>query len=140
MHRHPIGRGRTLAVISAVVMLVASLLPWYTVGGGGDLPAIALGAFSGSGILAFIAALATIALVTLPYAAGDRPIGADRWLFYLIFAVVAWLGLLYWPLDKLGDLAGGLLPDRALGFWIAIIGTIGLSRAVYDIAREPGGR
>jgi hypothetical protein len=140
MHRRPIGRGRTLAVISAVVMLVACLLPWYTVGGGGDLPAIALGAFSGSGILIFLAALVTIALVALPYAAGDRPIGADRWLFYLLFAVAAWLGLLYWPIDKLGDLAGGLLPGRAPGFWVAIVGTIGLSRAVYDIAREQDGR
>ena len=140
MHRRPIGRGRTLAVASAVVMLAGCLLPWYTVGGGNDLPAIPLGAFGGSGILVFLAALATIALVALPYAAGDRPMGADRWLIYLLFAVVAWFGLLYWPLDKLGDLAGGLLPDRAPGLWIAIVGTIGLSRAVYDIAREPGAR
>ena len=140
MNRRPIGRGRTLAVISTVVMLVACLLPWYSVGGGADLPAIGSNAFGGSGILVFVAALATIALVALPYAAGDRPIGADRWLFYLILAVAAWLGLLYWPLDKLGDLAGGLLPDRAPGFWLAIVGTIGLSRAVYDIAREPAGR
>ena len=140
MHRRPIGRGRTLGIVSAIVMLVGCVLPWYAIGGGSDLPMRQLNAFSGSGILVFIAALATLAVVALPYAAGDRPVGADRWPAYLIFALAAWVGLSYWVITLLGDTAPGLLPNRAPGLWIAAAGTVALSRAVYDIAneQEPG--
>ena len=118
-------------------MLAGCVLPWYAVGGGSDLPLRQLNAFSGSGILVFIGALATIALVALPYAAGDRPVAADRWPAYTILAVAAWIGILYWIVTLVGDTAPGLLPDRAPGLWIAAVGTIGLSRAVYHIRREP---
>jgi hypothetical protein len=36
-----------------------------------------------------------------------------------------------------GDTAPGLFPDRAPGLWIAVVGTVALSRAAYDIANEP---
>jgi hypothetical protein len=135
--RRPIGRGRTLGVVGAIVMLVGCVLPWYAVGGGNDLPVRQLNAFSGSGILVFIAALATLAIVALPYAAGDRPVGIDRWPAYLLCAIAAWIGIGYWVVSLIGDTAPGLLPNRALGLWIALAGTIALSRAVYDVAREP---
>jgi hypothetical protein len=140
MHRRPIGRGRTLGIVGAVVMLIGCVLPWYAVGGGSDLPLRQLNAFSGSGILVFIAALATLAVVALPYASGDRPVAADRWPAYLLFAVAAWVGIGYWILTLVGDTAPGLLPDRAPGLWIAVVGTVALSRAAYDIAREPAAR
>jgi hypothetical protein len=140
VHRRPIGRGRTLAIVGALVMLVGCVLPWYSVGGGSELPLRQLNAFSGSGILVFIASLATVAVVALPYAAGDRPVAVDRWPAYLLFAVAAWVGIAYWIVSLVGDTAPGLYPDRALGLWIAVIGTISLSRAVYDIAREPAYR
>ena len=138
MHRRPIGRGRTLGIVSALVMLVGCVLPWYAVGGGSNLPIRQLNAFSGSGILVFIAALATLAVVALPYAAGDRPVAIDRWPAYLLFAVAAWVGIVYWVLSLVGDTAPGLFPDRAPGLWIAVLGTVTLSRAAYDIGREPG--
>jgi hypothetical protein len=125
-------------VVAAIVMLVGCVLPWYAIGGGSDLPMRQLNAFSGSGILVFIAALATIAVVALPYAAGDRPVSADRWPTYAILTVAAWVGAVYWIVTLVGDTAPGLLPDRAPGLWIAVAGTIALSRAVYDIANEPG--
>ena len=46
-------------------------------GGDGGLPAT-YNAFDGTGIVVFLAALATLALVALPYAAGDRPMAIDR--------------------------------------------------------------
>jgi hypothetical protein len=139
MNRRPLGRGRVLAIVFAIVMLVACLLPWYTFPGA-DLPGRPLNGFSGSGFLVFLAALAVLAVVSLPYAAGDRPVGADRWLIYLLLAIAAWVGVVVWPLDLLGDLAGGLLPDRAPGFWLAVVGTAGLTRAAYEMAHEPGRR
>jgi len=136
MHRRPLGRGRILALLAAALILVGSLLPWYGVGGAGGLPATDLRPFDGTGMLAFLAALAVIALVALPYAAGDRPVGADRTLAYGMLFAVAALGVVLWPLDLL-EFAAGLLPDRAPGFWLAVGGTAVLGRAVYDIAREP---
>jgi hypothetical protein len=136
VHRRPIGRGRTLGIVGAIVMLVGCVLPWYSVGGGSDLPIRQLNAFSGSGILVFIAALATLAIVALPYAAGDRPVAIDRWPAYLFVTLAAWVGIANWVLTFVGATAG-LFPDRAPGLWIAAAGTIALSRAVYDIANEP---
>jgi hypothetical protein len=133
MHRRPIGRGRLLAVGSAIVMIIGAVLPWYTFVG--DLPSKSYRAFDGSGILVFIAALATIALVTLQYAT-DRPVSFDRWLAYALLAGLAWVGLLVWPFNLGADLRG-FLPDRAPGLLLALIGTIGLTRAAYDIAHEP---
>jgi hypothetical protein len=40
----------------------------------------------------FLIALATLALITLPYAS-DRPVSFDRWWAYAAFAVVGWIGL-----------------------------------------------
>ena len=137
MHRRPIGRGRTLGIVGAIVMLVGCVLPWYAVGGGSDLPTRQLNAFSGSGILVFIAALATLAVVALPYAAGDRPVMVDRWPAYLFFAAAAWVGIVYWVLSLVGDTLPGLFPDHAPGLLIAVVGTVALSRAAYDIWREP---
>jgi hypothetical protein len=137
VHRRPIGRGRTLGIVGALVMLVGCVLPWYAVGGGSDLPLRQLNAFSGSGILVFIAALATLAIVALPYAAGDRPVAVDRWPAYAMLAAVAWIGLGYWVVSFIGDAVAGLVPDRAPGLIVALIGVIALSRAAYDIAQEP---
>jgi hypothetical protein len=140
MHRRPLGRGRTIAILAAVIILVGCVLPWFGVGGRGGLPATELRPFDGSGMLAFLAALATLALVALPYAAGDRPVGLDRTLAYGLLFVMALLGVALWPLDLLGEFAVGLLPDRAPGLWVAIAGVAVYGRAVYDIAREQGRR
>ena len=136
MHRRPLGRGRTLAVIASAIMLAACLLPWFGTGGGSDLPATELRFFDGFGILVFVAALLVLALVTLPYAAGTRPLGIDAWPAYLLLFVLGVAGVALWPIDLLGVYPAGLLPDRAPGFWIAILGVIVLGRAVFDIARE----
>ena len=137
MHRRPLGRGRRLAILSAVVILAGCLLPWYTaLGGATGLPAREFRAFDGSGILVFSAALVVVALAALPYAAGDRPVAVDRWVSYLVATAIAAVGLLIWPVDMLSTGLGGFLPDRAPGFWLAAIGLVGLARATYEIATE----
>jgi hypothetical protein len=133
IHRRPVSRGRRLAVVAAVIMLVGCALPWYTFVG--DLPLNPFRAFDGSGILVFVAALATLALVTLPYAAGDRPVGVDRWIAFGLLAGTALVGIALWPSSFLDEPAG-FLPERAPGFWIALLGTLVLVRATFDIARE----
>jgi hypothetical protein len=136
MHRRPIGRGRTLAVVGSLVVLVGSILPWYAFRVEGGLPAREFIGLTQSGILAFIAALATLALIALPYAAGDRPVSADRGLAYLLLAGLAAFGVAIWPLQVIDDLSG-LSPDRALGWWIALVGVVILARAAFEIFQEP---
>jgi hypothetical protein len=139
MHRRPMGRGRTLAIAGALVVLVGTLLPWYVFQVDAGLPTEEFRAFDGSGILAFIAALATLALVTLPYAAGDRPVSADRGLAYALLVGVAAIGVAIWPLLVIEDLSG-LVPTRAPGWWIALLGVAVLARAAFEIFQEPARR
>ncbi|HEX3428800.1 MAG TPA: hypothetical protein VHS36_08330 [Candidatus Limnocylindrales bacterium] len=135
MHRRPLGRGRIVAALGAAIIVVGCLLPWWGFGGGDGLPARSGNAFDGSGIIVFYVALATIALLALPYAAGDVPVALDRPLTFVIILVVGWASLAIRVVDlwNLGALA---LPDRAPGLWLTALGLIVLSRAVYDIARE----
>jgi hypothetical protein len=138
MHRRSMGYGRRLAAIGAIALLVGCLLPWFTVGGDGGLPPQAYRSVDYlPGVLAFLAGLATLALVILPYAMGPRPSGLDRGLVFGILAVAALAGVLLW-LPVAGALSApqGLLPDRAYGFWISLVGSIVMCRAAYDIGRE----
>jgi hypothetical protein len=136
MHRRPLGSGRRLAVIAALLLIVGSVLPWYRVGGDGGLAPLVYRAFDGTGILAFLAGLATIALIALPYAAGDRPTGVDRWIVFALLGGAALVGVVLWIPNVLVA-PEGILPDRAYGFWIAAVGAILLARSAYDIALEP---
>ena len=89
MYRRPLGRARILASIAAAVVIVGCLLPWWTTGGRDALPAMSGNAFEGSGIVVFVVAVATLALVTLPYAMGDKPTSVDGWISYLLLVIVA---------------------------------------------------
>ncbi len=136
MHRRPLGNGRRLAALGAIVVLVGCLLPWYVLGGDGGLPPQAYRAFDGTGLIAFLAGLATLALVALPYAAGERPVAVDHAIVFGLLAVAALVGVVLW-IPSVLDAPEGLLPDRAYGYWIAAVGAIMLARAAYDIALEP---
>lgn len=132
------GRGRWLAAISAIIILVGCVLPWYTVGdANGGLPPAQGNAFEASGIVVFLVALATLALVALPYAMGDRPLGADRWPLYLLLMLAGLAALLLRLVDLLGRGVPGLLPDRAPGLWLVGLGLVLFARATYEIARTP---
>jgi hypothetical protein len=139
VHRRPVGRGRILAGLSALVLIVGCVLPWFTVGSTDfSLPPRSENAFDGPSIAVFLVALATLALITLPYAT-DRPVSFDRWWAYAAFAVVGWIGL---ALRMIGVVftPGGLetiTPDRAIGLWVSIAGLALLTRAAYLISREP---
>lgn len=135
MHRRPIGRGRWIAAISAVVLFVACILPWWRAGGNEGIPALSGNAFDGAGILVFLAALGTVALVTLPYAS-DAPVAIDRPLSYLLLLVAAVAG---YGLRIVGLLGSGasFMPDSGPGLWLAGLALIGLARAVLEIRDTP---
>jgi hypothetical protein len=138
VHRRPLGRGRILVLVGAIVALVACFLPWHAIGGSDGLPLMTTAGIAGSGILTFLGAVGNIALVVLPYAAGGRPMGIDRTLTFALLTALAIAGLLVWPIEfVLAGATGGLLPTSAPGFWLAVLGTIGMARGTYEIGREP---
>ena len=140
MYRFPLGRGRWIAGASAVVLLVGCVLPWYTAGGQvGGLPPVTGNAFESSGILVFLVALCTLALVTLPYAAGDRPVGLNRWPPYLILLAVGVVGVLLRVVDLVGRIPGFGWPDRSPGLWLVGVGLLMLVRATFEIWQAPEG-
>lgn len=138
LQRRPLGRGRLVAAGSAVVILVGCVLPWFRAGGSEGITALVGNAFAGPGILVFLAALATLAMAALPYAAGDGPLAGDRWWTYGIIAAVAAVAIV----ARTAGIAlesggfGTMLPDRAPGLWIAAVGVVGLLFAVAEIYGE----
>lgn len=145
MHRRPLGRGRTLAALAAPLIVIGCLLPWWRVGGTPGITESAGNGFEGSGIVVFLAGIAALALVTLPYAAGDRPVALDRWLSFAILAVAGWIGL-GWQVLQLALIGAFQFHEPAEvltngpGIWLAAIGLAVLSRAAYEMAGEPARR
>ena len=133
------GVDRRLAALAAVVMLVGCLLPWFA--WSGDLPSVPRAGWEGSGALVALAAVAVLALLALPWATRDTPAAATAdgdprrsasvldgplpWIFLVGLAIV---GLVVWPTSWL-DAPEGLLPQRAPGLYVAIVGTVLLAVA-----------
>jgi hypothetical protein len=141
MHRRPLGRGRTLATVAGALLIVGCVLPWWHVGGTPGIPAQAGNGFAGTGIVVFLVGIATLALVALPYAAGDRPVGLDTWLSFAILAVAGWIGFA-WRVIELALLGAFQYASPAEvftnspGVWIAGLGLVALSRAGWTMTRE----
>lgn len=141
MHRRPLGRGRTLAALGGALMVAGSALRWWLVGGTPGITAQSGNGLAGTGILVFLVGIVTLALVALPYAAGDRPIGLDRWLSFALLAVAGWIGLA-WRVVELASIGAFQFstPAQVLtdgpGLWVAAIGLVMLSRAAYTMTRE----
>lgn len=142
MHRRPLGQGRTLAALAGAFILIGCFLPWWALDRPGDLPPISGNGLEGAGIVVFVIGVATLALVALPYAVGDRPTGIDRWPSYALLSVVGWLGfaltivqLLAVEAFRFGEPAEVF--TNGPGLWIAGLGLSILARAVYQMRGEP---
>ena len=139
LQRRTIGPGRLIAAFSAIVILVGCLMPWFRAGSAeSGIPPVEGNAFAGAGILTFLAALGVLALVTLPFAAGERPVALDRWWAYALLALVAAAGIVLRVVGiqaEIGTLEA-FLPDRAPGLWLAAAGTVGVASAAAEIRGE----
>ncbi|CAN5591689.1 hypothetical protein BH20CHL6_BH20CHL6_00770 [soil metagenome] len=134
MTRRGLGRGRLLITVGALLVLVGCFLPWYTTGGTA-LPAESGNAFEGAGILVFVAAIALLALVALPYAAGDHPLSIDRGVTFLVLAGLGVVGFVL-RIVQLMDPPVLSLPDRAPGLWLAGAGLIIVAWGVAEVLAE----
>jgi hypothetical protein len=141
MHRRPVGRTRRLAALGALAALAGCFLPWWSRGSGIGLPELSGTAFEGMGIVVFAVAIATLALLTLPYAS-ERPVSVDRWTTYALIAAAGWLAFAYRIIElaSLGAFSFAEPADiviRIPGLWLVGIGLAILTRAVYEMIQEP---
>ena len=145
MHRRPLGRGRVLATVAGILLVIGCALPWWQVGGTPGITERSGNGFAGSGILVFLIGIIALALVALPYAAGDRPVGLDRWLSFAILTAAGWIGLA-WRVVELAMIGAFQFAEptdvvtHGPGIWLTGLGMIVLSRAVIEMAAEPARR
>jgi hypothetical protein len=138
MHHTTATRGHWLVAIGAIVIVGSTMLQWWQIGGGvGELPPL-----TGRGIsegrvflMMFLPAVATLFLVTLPFAS-EKPIGIDHPISYLtLFAVV--LGGYIWNILNLAQRQ--LVPwppQHGVGFWFAAVGLVLFARGVFEVFEE----
>jgi hypothetical protein len=62
----------------------------------------------------FLVGVATLLLVALPYAVGDRPTPIDRWEAFAFLAIVGWIGL-GWRIFELFGLGAFRFNDATRG-------------------------
>jgi hypothetical protein len=130
-------RGRWIVSIGAIVLVGSSLLHWWQIGGGpGELSVWSdIGISDGRVFLMFLAAIACLLLVTLPFAS-ERPVSIDHPVTYLGLFGVAVLGYAL----RVADLAKQRLvpwpPMLGVGFWLAAVGLALLGRGVFEVFKE----
>lgn len=134
MTRRTFGRGRLLIALGAVVAVIGALPPWWTVGGT-VMPQATGNGFEGSGIIVFVAAVAMLAVIVLPFASRAGESRLDRPLSYALLgglAIGAFLLRVYeiYGEEKLG------LPDRALGLWLTGGGMALVAWGVAELLAE----
>jgi hypothetical protein len=128
-------------MVAGVLLVVGCVLPWWQIGGTPGIPAQAGNGFAGTGILVFLVGIVTLALVALPYAVGDRPVGLDTWLSFAILAVAGWIGF-GWRVVELAILGAFQYASpvevftHSPGVWVAGLGLVALSRAAWTMSRE----
>lgn len=145
MHRRPLGRGRTLATAAGILIVLGCVLQWWQVGGTPAITPLSGNGLAGSGIVVFLVGIASLALVALPYATGDRPVALDRWLTFAVLGAVGWIGFAWRIVDlALSEAFQFNEPADVLthgpGIWVAGLGLVVLSRSVVEMAAEPARR
>ena len=113
MNRRALGRGRLLVVLGALVALAGLVPPWWRLART-NLTALSGDGLEGAGIIIFLAVLALLALVTLPYATRDGNSALDRPASYVLLALTA-IGAFLFRVFEISRFASLGLPTEAPG-------------------------
>jgi hypothetical protein len=114
-------------------------LPWWRHGGSPGLPEVTVIGLAGAGIVVFLAAVLALALVVLPYATGDRPLGIDRPASFVVVTVLGAIGFVVTLLQIVepGGLGAIGLPDRSPGLWLAAAGLALMGWGTSEMLSRP---
>jgi hypothetical protein len=132
--RRALGRGRLLIIVGALITLVGLIPTWWMLGGTVTLRQSGNG-FSGVGIVIFLAALALLFVITLPYARRDGESALDTPLVYVALATVA-IGAFVWRAYEIFQVGGLGLPPASIGVWVTAIGLLVVVWGVGDVFTE----
>ncbi len=135
MTRRGLGRGRLLVGLGAVIALVSMPLDWFKVGGQATISAVSGNGFEGAGILVFVAAVALLAVLALPYAARYGHSAWDRPASYLLLGGLGVAGFVLRLLQLAGERIIGT-PDRAPGLYMAAAGLLIVGWGVAEMLGE----
>ncbi len=134
--RRGLGRGRTLIAIGAILGIISMPLSWQKAGGI-VLPVSTDWGFAGAGVAMFLAAVAMLAIIVLPYTTKTRRSGIDRPIVYLGLVAVGIGGLGVAIINLIGgDEAYSLTPLDAPGLWLAIAGMALATWGVLELFAE----
>ena len=134
MTRRALGRGRLLVVLGSLIALPGLLPAWWLVERTNLTPLSGNG-FQGIGIFIFLACLALLALVTLPFASRDGYSSFDRPAAYLVVGLVA-IGSFLWRVFEISQSSGLSLSLQAPGMWITGAGMLLVAWGVGDLVTE----
>jgi hypothetical protein len=134
VNRRALGRGRLLVVIGALVALAGIIPSWWTRPLTGQ-DALSGNGLEGAGIIIFLAVLALIAVVVLPYAARDGDSALDRPASYVLLALMA-VGAFLFRIFEISRFASLGLPMEAPGMWISGLGLLIVVWGVADLLTE----
>jgi hypothetical protein len=134
MSSSPAARGRLVVVLGAIILIAACFLQWWQQGGGpGELPQRAdIGISDGRVLLIFLAATASLFLVTLPMAS-EAPVAIDHPLSYVLLLLIAAIGFVLRLIDLIQHEVLPIPPLRGPGFWVALVGLLILARGVFEV-------
>ena len=135
--RRGLGRGRLLVGIGSVLVVIGAFLPWTFAGGEIGLPVVTQNAFDGAGILTFIAGLALLALLILPYASASGRSSLDRWASFVILGGLMIVGTLLQLVQLFAAHTLKFVPiTDVLGMWLGIVGTILVAWGAAEVLNE----
>lgn len=134
MKRRALGRGRLLVIIGALITLVGLVPTWWVLGGTVTIRQSGNG-FTGVGIVIFLAALALLSVVTLPYARRDGESSLDTPVVYVLLAVAA-IAAFLWRALEIYQIGGLGLPPSSVGVWVTAAGLLVVTWGVGEVFTE----
>jgi hypothetical protein len=140
MHSSQPSRGRWILAIGAIIMAGSCFLQWWQIGGNGPdelsrLTANGFNSMTGSAYLMFLAAVASLFLVTLPFAS-EKPVAIDHPLSYLLLLGIGTAGYVWAAISLVRQSLVPFPPQNGLGFWIAIFGLVLFARGIFEMHEE----
>jgi hypothetical protein len=133
-------RGRWILAIGAIIMAGSCFLQWWQIGGNGPdelskLTGNGFNAMTGSVFVMFLASVASLFLVTLPFAS-EKPVAVDHPLSYLLLLGFGLAGYVWAVVNLARQSLVPFPPQQGLGFWVAIIGLVLFARGIFEMHEE----